>query len=90
MKKRMKIIRTIGEPPVSSAMRQPHSGLNEVVAQTPTIEAPALAITALPWMNALPSPRRSLFQASLNSTMPAPHSPPRPTPVMKRSTARLA
>src|ERR1700761_9192595 len=53
-KKGMKIIRMIGEPPLNSAIRQPHSVLKVVVAQTPTIEALADASTALPWMKALP------------------------------------
>lgn len=37
-------------------------------------------------MRAVPSPRRWGFQVSLKRTIPAPHSPPRPTPTMKRNT----
>src|SRR3954469_8192738 len=67
-------------------MRQPQSGLNELNAHTETIEAAAIPPVDAAWITELPKPRRFLSQTSLNSTMPAPHSPPRPIPVMARVT----
>ena len=59
-------------------------------ARVAAIDAIAVPADDIACTIALPRPRRLLSQTSLSSTMPAPHSPPTPMPVMMRKVSSEA
>ena len=85
---RITSISTSGRAPVAMATRQAMSGVKLERHCAETMAANAVPAAAMACTMALPTPRRAGFHTSLNSTMPAPHSPPTPMPAMKRKASR--